>query len=165
LSYKKKVSQRVSSVNEIEEEIVLLIDENGVNQGEITAQKAFSYSKDKGLDLVKVQDGVFRLMDVSKNVYKKKKVQKKSHKATKTKEIRFKQNIAENDLNVKIKHINQFLSKGFRIKISFQNQKRSHLKIEDFLEETLSKINEEFTRDKMSKNENFCSINISPVIH
>lgn len=81
---------------------------------------AWNMALDAGLDLILVADGevpVVKLVDYSKESYKKKK-QLKNNKATKTKEVKFGMRIEEHDYNTKINQIKKFLSKKMRVRLT-----------------------------------------------
>ncbi len=74
-----------------------------------------------GLDLVlvsdEVQPPVVRIQDFKKIEYERKKA-RKVHKPSMLKEIQFKVNISDHDLQTKIAKINSLLNQGDKVKIS-----------------------------------------------
>lgn len=108
---------------------VMLINQDGVKIGVISKKKALEMASEVDLDLVQMTQGdipVCKILDNSKLEYDEKKKQKhnKSINPEKFKEVRFKTAISEHDLNTKVNHINEFLSKGFRIQIAIQTINR-----------------------------------------
>lgn len=64
---------------------------------------------------------VVRIQDFNKLQYEKKKREKEQRKKTRQhelKEVQFKAHIAEGDLDIKVKRINDFLEKGHKVKIA-----------------------------------------------
>jgi translation initiation factor IF-3 len=101
---------------------VRLVGEN-VEQGIYPTKKAQQMAKDQGLDLVEISakavPPVCRIVDYSKFKYEQKKKQKelkaKTHK-TVVKEIRFGPNTEEHDFEFKVKHAENFLKEGNKVK-------------------------------------------------
>lgn len=90
-------------------------------------------AEELGVDLVEVAPNakppVCRLMDYGKYKYELKKQQSaKKQKVHPMKEIKFRPNIGEHDLNVKINHIRDFLSSGHktRVRIFFRGREIVH---------------------------------------
>lgn len=85
---------------------------------------ALKTAQDQGFDLVEVSPNasppVCRLMDYGKYKYQQtKKIQKKKTPTTSVvKEIKFRPFTGEHDLEVKIRHIQDFLEKGLKVKVS-----------------------------------------------
>lgn len=134
-----------------EYENVLLIDGDGKNHGSVSIQTALRMAEEAGLDAVLVSQGdspVCKIMDFNKSEYdrhRKEKESKKNQKAQKLKEIRMNYGISENDLEVKIKKISDFLEKGHRVKISIggksiRNRVLAEEKLSDFMEKVRSCI-------------------------
>jgi translation initiation factor IF-3 len=102
----------------------LLINENGENVGIVTKQEALSRAANANLDLFCIipqsNPPVCKLLDFSKYFYqlKKKENGKTSSKKISLKEVRFSFRISENDANVKIKKIVQWLENEYVVKIA-----------------------------------------------
>jgi translation initiation factor IF-3 len=84
-------------------------------------------SQDRGLDLVEVSPGanppVVKLIDFGKFKYqmqKKAAEAKKKQAVTELKEIKFRPNIEQHDLEVKLKKIYEFLEDGDKVKLLLQ---------------------------------------------
>lgn len=106
------------------EKIVTLIDENGQVLGEKTFSDAFYIAKELKKDLTLVRDcekPFLKIVDYGKFLYKQKKNQKNQKKGVVvTKEIKFGLGIGENDYNIKINHIKEFLQKGNQVRTTLQ---------------------------------------------
>ncbi|MFW5760015.1 MAG: translation initiation factor IF-3 [Cyclobacteriaceae bacterium] len=101
---------------------VRVIGEEG-NLGVLDIEKARNLAASEGLDLVEISPTasppVCRIVDYSKFKYEQKKKQKEiKQKAQKTvvKEIRFGPNTDEHDFNFKLKHAENFLKDGAKVK-------------------------------------------------
>ena len=94
---------------------------SGVNEI-IHISEAFTRAEDLGLDLVlvsaEVTPPVVRVQDFKKLEYEKKKAKKANKQSSSIKEIQFKVNISDHDLETKISKIEKFLEKGDKVKIS-----------------------------------------------
>ena len=104
---------------------VRLVDAEGEMMGVVTLQKAMQIAADAGLDLVEISPNaeppVCKILDFSRFKYDAKKRQqesKKKQKKVSLKEMKFKVNIAQGDLDVKLRKIRQFLEDGDKVKIS-----------------------------------------------
>ena len=93
--------------------------------GVVTLQEAMLRAADAGLDLVEIsptaEPPVCKILDFSRFKYDAKKRQqeaKKKQKKTALKEMKFKVNIGQGDLDVKLKKIKQFLEDGDKVKMS-----------------------------------------------
>ena len=82
---------------------------------------AWDMAQNEGLDLVLVAENaelpVVKIMDYSKELYKRKKKDKKKTN-TKTKEIKFGMSIEKHDYDIKINHAKKFLSKKMRVRLT-----------------------------------------------
>lgn len=111
-----------------------LIDPEKGSLGILSIQEAIRKAKESGLDLVEVAPNgnppVCKIMDYSKYVYHQKKKAKKSskQKASQLKEIQFRPNIDDHDYNFKMKHIQEFLEKGHKVKVvvRFRGREMAH---------------------------------------
>jgi len=95
-------------------------------------------AEEKGLDLVEIVPAasppVCKIMDYGKYRYDQTKREKESKKAShqvKVKEIKFKPNINENDLQTKLRQTRDFLAKGYKVKVScmFRGREMIHTEI------------------------------------
>lgn len=92
---------------------VRLIDENGDMVGIVPTQKALSMAREAGLELINISPNavppVCKICDYGKYKYNQQKKQKNNKSTAKQKEIQFTINIGENDLNIKLKKVIEFL--------------------------------------------------------
>ena len=99
-----------------------LVDTDGSQLGVVGIQEALHMSEDRGVDLVEVAPNanppVCRLMDYGKYKYElKKQAAAKKQKSQTVKEIKFRPNIGDHDLDVKINRIREFLQEDNKTKI------------------------------------------------
>ncbi len=99
---------------------VRLITEEG-NSGVVPTSQALEEAKSKGLDLVEISPStsppVCKLLNYNKFKYEKKKKEKKQKlHNTPLKEIRFSPNTDEHDFNFKLRHAQEFLNEGSKLK-------------------------------------------------
>lgn len=102
-----------------------LVGEDGEMIGIVSIAEALNHAKEAGLDLVEISPNaeppVCKLLDFSRYKYDaKKRIQeaKKKQKKTVLKEMKFKVNIGQGDLDIKIRKICGFLEEGDKVKIS-----------------------------------------------
>lgn len=101
---------------------------NGVNNEQIGVMRldeALRQARSMGLDLIEIspnaQPPVCRIVDFGKFRYDLAKQEKeKRHTAGKVKEVKFRVNIDEHDYLTKIRHAEEFLDKGNKVKIHLQ---------------------------------------------
>lgn len=92
----------------------------------MATSEALEIANEQGLDLVVVNDKgeipFVKIMDYSKFKYEKQKKQKKNVQKNKVevKEIRLTPNIAENDLNVKVKKAEKILNGGDKLMVTIK---------------------------------------------
>lgn len=115
---------------------VRLIDEMGGALGIVSLSQALNLAVEKGLDLVEIsgqsQPPVCKIMNYSKYRYeqvKKEKSSRKSHRTIHVKEIKIRPKIGEHDLEVKLRHVEEFLNEGDKVKITmmFRGREMAHL--------------------------------------
>ena len=115
---------------------VRLIGPNGEQMGVVPTQDALQKAQDLGLDLAEVapqgNPPVCRIMDYSKYKYdqdKKEKEARKHQKVVHLKEIKIKPSIEEHDYQVKLHHLQRFLSRGDKAKLTmtFRGRQMSHI--------------------------------------
>jgi len=114
---------------------VRLIDSDGGQLGIKTAKEALSIAKSKSLDLVEIaaqaSPPVCKLMLYSKFKYeqeKKKRDSKKHQKSGLLKEVRFSPVIGTHDLEVKIKHAEEFIKANDKVRFTvlFRGRQNQH---------------------------------------
>lgn len=108
---------------EIDFKEVRCLDENGDMQGIMSAKEALSLAQNEGLDLVLISPNakppVCKIMDYGKYRYQAEKKQKEARKKQKQidiKEIKLSTQIAQNDINYKVKHAIEFLESGKHVR-------------------------------------------------
>jgi translation initiation factor IF-3 len=115
---------------------VRVISPEGKQLGILDTAKAVTLALEVGLDLVEVaptaQPPVCRIMDFGKYVYEEQK--KHSHAKTtgsKIKEIEFSARIAANDFMTKLRHAEEFLGHGNKVKLrlKFRGREMAHTEI------------------------------------
>ena len=116
---------------------ILLIDERGVNLGRVNFRYALNMAIDSNLDLVEVSSGsngipVCRIMDFGKWKYEQSKKIKKSRvnsQKQEIKELKFRPNTGDNDLEYRAKQVDQFLQRGCKVKLNvrFKGREQEHM--------------------------------------
>ncbi len=104
--------------------VVFLIDEQGEKVGETPTNEALKMAENAGLDLVEIvpnaKPPVCKIIDWGKYQYQQsKKKQDSGKKKSKVvvKGVRLRPTTGENDLNFKLKQVEKFLKKDYRVKI------------------------------------------------
>jgi len=115
---------------------VRLIDESGRQHGEVHVGEALRTAEEAGLDLVEVAPNVSppvcRIMDYSKFKYEQEKrereAKRKQHRMQ-IKELKFGPLIGEHDYQVKFHHLERFLKRGDKVKITmrFRGRQMQHV--------------------------------------
>ena len=111
--------------NRITAKTVQVISADGQNLGVMPIAQALQIASDDGLDLVEMNANapvpIVKILDYGKFKYEQKKrasEAKKNQKTTGMKDVWVKPFIEENDLNVKMKKIFEFLADGNKVKVS-----------------------------------------------
>jgi translation initiation factor IF-3 len=111
--------------NKIFAKSVQVIDANGGNLGIMPTPQALQMAIDMDMDLVEINatnvPPICKIMDYGKFKYDQKKKQAEARKNQKTnelKEVWVKPFIEDNDLNIKMKKVFEFLDDGDKVKIS-----------------------------------------------
>ena len=111
--------------NRITAKTVQVISADGQNLGVMPINQALQIASDDGLDLVEMNANgptpITKIMDYGKFKYEQKKrasEARKNQKTTELKEVWIKPFIEENDLNIKMKKVFEFLAEGNKVKIS-----------------------------------------------
>lgn len=117
--------------DDISEEEVRLIDENGENHGAVSVEKAIEMAKKAGLDLVEISPNatppVCKILDYGKYKYeaqKKASLAKKKQKTVDVKEIKLRPGIEKHDYDVKMRSIDKFLNAGDKVKVTLRYRGR-----------------------------------------
>ncbi|MFN3870675.1 MAG: translation initiation factor IF-3 [Aquificaceae bacterium] len=123
---------------------VRLIDEKGKQIGIVPLQEALKIAEEKGLDLVEVapqaNPPVCKILDYGKFIYELKKKEKEARKkqkehAIEVKDMMLSLRIDEHDLQVKLRHMREFLMDGdkVRVRIRFRGRENLHPELGDKL--------------------------------
>lgn len=125
---------------------VLVIDENGQQLGVMPAAAGLGIAENRDLDFVcvapDVPTPVCRIMDYGKYRYeqeKKRKLAKKNAVKTEVKEIQIKAGIADHDMQIKAKHIKEFLEEGNIVRIVMRLRGRE-ISLLDFAKEKFQRF-------------------------
>lgn len=114
---------------------VRLIGPAGEQLGVVPTYEAQERARDAGLDLVEIsptaRPPVCRIMDYGKYQYEQSKKDKQSRRhaaSTKVKEIQLHPSVGDNDYQVKLRHMKDFLAEGHRVKVSlyFRGRENAH---------------------------------------
>lgn len=104
---------------------VRVVDADGEQLGIMSIEEALKMAQDAQLDLIEIvptaTPPVCKIMDQGKYRYdqtKKEKESKKARHQTKVKEIKLKPQTDEHDFSFKVKHAQQFLEDGDKVKIT-----------------------------------------------
>jgi len=96
--------------------------------------EAMTEARKRGLDLVEVNPAanppVCKILDFGKfkyNLEKKEKETRKNSAATKLKELNFHMNIDEHDYGVKMRHAEEFMWKGMKVKLQLKFRGRENM--------------------------------------
>ncbi len=111
--------------NKIFAKSVQVISTDGQNLGVMPTAQALQMAIDEGMDLVEINANnatpIVKIMDYGKFKYEQKKRASEARKNQKTiemKEVWVKPFIEENDLNIKMKKVFEFLDSGNKVKIA-----------------------------------------------
>ena len=102
-----------------------VIGEAGEQLGVMATDRAIQLAREQDLDLVEVAPNsdppVVRLLDYGKLRYltsKKERESKKGQKSTELREVRFRPNIGEHDLEAKMRKVREFIEDGDKVKLT-----------------------------------------------
>ena len=128
---------------------MLLIGLDGEQLGVVSYSKAKELAAEAGQDLVMVAERanppVVRIMNFGKLCYEQKKNQKAQRKvaaAQKVKEVKFHINIDQHDYETKVKHVQDFFEKGFRVKVTLALRGRE-MAHQDMAFDLMNRVTEE----------------------
>jgi len=123
-------------INEnIEAQEVRLVDESGQMVGVVPLAEALERAQAVGLDLVEVSPNasppVCKILDYGKFKYeaqKKASAARKKQRVIDVKEIKMRPNIDDNDYNIKMRKIQEFLAEGDKVKVTlrFRGRELAH---------------------------------------
>ncbi len=124
---RRPVTTRREDKTRINEDIrapeLRVISEDGEQLGIMPAERALGTARDRQLDLVEVaataKPPVCRIMDYGKYKFemeKRARQARKHQKVVEIKEIRLKPNMAEHDIAYRVRHAEEFLSEGNKVR-------------------------------------------------
>ena len=157
LTKRRGVTKIVNTTIRINEEIkareLRVISESGAQLGVLTRAEALKAAVEEGKDLVEISPNaeppVAKVIDWGKYQYQKTKEQQRNRRSSRSggdlKQIKIGLKIGENDLNIKLKKINEFLSDGDKVKIMivFKGREMAHQEIgTDLLNKIIDKLSE-----------------------
>jgi translation initiation factor IF-3 len=127
---------------------IRLIDEEGEQVGIIETHEALIMARERGLDLVEVSPDarppVCKLLDFGRHKYEQKRSDKtkKRHSVDNTpKEVRFRPNTGDNDMEVKLKGARGFLEEGHKVRLTVRFR-GAEMRRQDVGRETLRRATE-----------------------
>ena len=149
-----------------------MIDDEGNQKGIVPTLEALRMAKEKDLDLVEVaptaNPPVCKILNFGKYRFeqeKKLRDSKKNQKVLKIKEIRMQPKIGTGDLDTKVKHIQEFLDEGNKVKVTirFRGRELAHTELGfDVLKEVLNRLTSAYVVEKPAAMEGrFMSMTIS----
>ncbi|MCL2371762.1 translation initiation factor IF-3 [Candidatus Saccharibacteria bacterium] len=132
------IGERVRVNGDIRYAEVRVLGEDGEQLGVMTSAKAQQLANEAGVDLVEISPNakppVVKIISWGKYQYQKSKEQNRARKNAKTSElrqIRLGLRIGDNDLNIKLKKVREFLDDGDRVKVTvvFRGREMAHKEI------------------------------------
>jgi len=164
---------RVRTNNQIRIPQIRVVMSDGTNAGVMATRDALKLAQDQGLDLVEINPKsvppVCKIMDFGKYKYEEKKKQqaaKKNQVVQELKELTFRPNTDENDLNHKLTQAKEFLAEGNKVKftIRFRGREITHSdlgkeKLEWMLQQLQGLVSD---RPQISLEGKFMSMIVSP---
>jgi|14BtaG_2_1085337.scaffolds.fasta_scaffold03903_3 translation initiation factor IF-3 len=139
-SYSHNKRNNVIMNERITSKEVRVIDEDGTALGIISKHEALNLAKQKQLDLILTVENaippVCKIISLNKYNYEIKKREKENAKKARAsqiqiKEVKFRPGIGQNDLNIKLKHAQEFIDKGSKVKLTVQMRGRENAKSSD----------------------------------
>ena len=124
-----RINNRISAAQ------VRVIDADGTQLGIKPISEALAVARTRGMDLIEIapqaNPQVCKVLDYSKYRYeqeKKVREARKKQKAGLLKEVRFKPHIGAHDLDVKIRHIGEFIAEHDKVRITviFRGREMQH---------------------------------------
>ena len=146
----KNTVSRTKLNGEIRYPEVRVIGTNGEQLGIMSSKEAQVLAKEQGVDLVEIAANanppVVKIIDWGKYQYQKMKEEAKNRKKAREKQSELKQmkiglKISDNDLNIKVRKMREFLEDGDRVKILivFRGREMAHKEIgQELLDKVLA---------------------------
>ncbi len=152
-----------------------MISEEGKQIGIVPIREALETAQKIGLDLVEIspesRPPVCKIMDYGKYKYKleiSEKLKKKKQSQIVLKEVKLRPKIDKNDLNIKRKQIEKFLSSGYKVKITimFRGREIVHKEIGmSILEKLMNDLRDKYSLELEPKMDGYNIITVlSPII-
>jgi len=173
LKFKKPVGKFYRINQYIQAKEVRVVDETGKQIGVLPIFAAIQKAREAGLDLVEVASGakppVAKIIDFKKFKYleaKKEKEEKKGIKGGELKEIRFSPFIAQNDLDIRVKRIKEFLKENNKVRVVIRfsgreiTKKEFGYKVIDKIMENLSELAEKDSEPKFMGRNLFLTLSL-----
>jgi len=133
--YKDNQKDRIVYNHQIKFDTLRVIGSDRTTLGVMSKKEALALADSENLDLIlivpKAKPPVARIIELNKYRYEQQKNEKEMAKKARaaridTKEIKFKPNIGEHDLLIKMKHAQEFLDNGAKVKITIQMRGREN---------------------------------------
>ena len=133
--YKSNQQPMIVSNHQIKFDTLRVVGPDRAQLGIMSKKEALDMAKAENLDLVlvveKAEPPVARIIELNKYKYELQKNEKEMAKKARaakidTKEIKFKPNICEHDLLIKLNRAQDFLDKGAKVKITIQMRGREN---------------------------------------
>lgn len=135
------MTEKIIMNEDIKAEKVFVIGVNGERIGLVPTKKAIQDAEDLEVDLIVIgvsgDTTTARMIAYDKYMYEQKRKEKQNRKNSKTaelKELRLSANIADNDLNTKLKAARKFFEAGNEVKFSLRCRGREITRIAQFSE-------------------------------
>ena len=149
----KIVNATIRINEEIKARELRVVSESGEQLGVLTRTEALKIAEEEGKDLVEISPNaeppVAKVINWGKYQYQKTKEQQRNKRSSRSggdlKQIKIGLKIGENDLNIKLKKINEFLTNGDKVKIMivFKGREMAHQEIGvDLLDKIIDKLSE-----------------------
>lgn len=125
---------------------IIIIDDDKKNLGTFSRKRALEIAEERELDLVQIaynpdeMISTVRLTDYGKYMYQKdkeEKEKKKQQKGKEMKEVKISYAIGDNDLNLKMKKMEEFLTSWINVKISIRLKWRERIYADKALEKIM----------------------------
>lgn len=128
-------SNQVRKNERIRAREIRLIDPDGKLIGIVSRDEGLDWARRYGLDLVEIaataQPPVCKILDYGKYMYELSKKSKEKHPTIKVKIIKFRAHIGDHDFMVKLRHSEEFLFKGNKLRfvLQFRGREMEHTEI------------------------------------
>lgn len=117
-----------------------IVDSDGTALGVMSKNEALNLARQRELDLILIVEKaippVCKIISLNKYKYELKKREKENAKKARAntielKEVKFRPGIGQHDLNIKLKHAQEFIDKGAKVKLTVQMRGRENAKSSD----------------------------------